>query len=348
VAVLGNLSYPLIGSFTFLITWLFCLILMKFANRVNALDYPDGGRKNQKTPVSFFGGTAILLSITFVHIVIMIMKPQSLIDVNLLLLLAIPSFAIFSLGMLDDFYSLTPHSRLSIQFIVSVVATALLQRQNLGVKYFELDIANFALSVFWIVLLCNALNLYDNTDLSASSAVFIAALGIFLISIDNSQVYITFVSFLLLVSILAFASWNKPPAKLYLGDSGALFLGVIIAVLLIQLRPTTDSKITSFLIPFFLVAVPVLDTFIVVITRVIRGISPFTAGRDHLSHILQNLGFSIWKLLMILTLCSSFFALLAVVLNQRQASSEVTMSSFGILSWLGLAIYFSVKFNKVK
>jgi UDP-GlcNAc:undecaprenyl-phosphate GlcNAc-1-phosphate transferase len=84
--------------------------------------------------------------------------------------------------------------------------------------------------------------------------------------------------------------WNKTPAKIYLGDAGALFLGIIIAVLTIRLDPEVGPQSRALAIPLLLMAVPILDTTTVVVSRLSRGISPFTGGRDHLSHRLMRKG----------------------------------------------------------
>jgi len=89
---------------------------------------------------------------------------------------------------------------------------------------------------------------------------------------------------------LGFLIWNKTPAKIYMGDAGALFLGIIIAVLTIRLDPEVARQSRALAIPLLLMAVPILDTTTVVISRLSRGISPFTGGRDHLSHRLMRKG----------------------------------------------------------
>jgi UDP-GlcNAc:undecaprenyl-phosphate GlcNAc-1-phosphate transferase len=102
---------------------------------------------------------------------------------------------------------------------------------------------------------------------------------------------------------VGFLLWNKSPAKIYMGDAGALFLGVLVAVLTIRLDPGIAPQINSIAILPMLLAVPILDTCIVVFSRIRRGISPFTGGKDHLSHRLmrkgvskQNTAFCLWAM----------------------------------------------------
>ncbi len=111
---------------------------------------------------------------------------------------------------------------------------------------------------------------------------------------------------------LGFLLWNKSPAKIYMGDAGALFLGVLISVLTIRLNPGIAPSLMSLAIPPILLAVPILDTSIAVLSRIRRGTSPFQGGKDHLSHRLIRRGlsrrvaaFSLWSL-------SGIFGLLAI------------------------------------
>ena len=125
-----------------------------------------------------------------------------------------------------------------------------------------------------------------------------------------------------------------------MGDAGALFLGILIASLAIRLDPQLDSTAASFATPILLLAVPILDTSVAVISRISRGLSPFVGGKDHLSHRLMRKGltkpkaaFSLWGL-------TGVFSLVALALPQLSASAEkITVSIVGTL-WIGLFVFF--------
>ena len=114
---------------------------------------------------------------------------------------------------------------------------------------------------------------------------------------------------------LGFLIWNRVPARIYMGDAGALFLGVLLATLTIRLNPDAQTSIGSFATPILLLAIPILDTTVAVLSRLRRGVSPFLGGKDHLSHRLVRAGLSRKMAAIALWLLSATFALFAVILT---------------------------------
>ena len=120
----------------------------------------------------------------------------------------------------------------------------------------------------------------------------IAALGVFFIAFDRRQEAVSALSIVTAGATIGFLMWNKSPAKIYMGDAGALFLGVIIAVATIRVNPGIVPTWKSLMIPIMLLGVPLLDTCVAVFSRLARGMSPLTGGKDHLSHRLVRAGLS--------------------------------------------------------
>jgi UDP-GlcNAc:undecaprenyl-phosphate GlcNAc-1-phosphate transferase len=154
------------------------------------------------------------------------------------------------------------------------------------------QVVNDIINVIWIVAICNSINFFDNLDGGAAGTVAVSTLGISLIAANQGQELITALAVVTCGATVGFLLWNKSPAKIYMGDAGALFLGVLVAVLTIRLNPGISSKFNSIAILPMLLAVPILDTCIAVFSRLRRGISPFTGGKDHLSHRLMRKGFT--------------------------------------------------------
>jgi UDP-GlcNAc:undecaprenyl-phosphate GlcNAc-1-phosphate transferase len=144
----------------------------------------------------------------------------------------------------------------------------------------------------WIIGICNSINFFDNLDGGAAGTVAVSTIGIALIALGEGQELIAALSIVTAGSTIGFLMWNKPPAKIYMGDAGALFLGVVVAVLTIRLNPGIAPKWNSISLLPMLLAVPLLDTCVAVLSRIRRGISPFTGGKDHLSHRLMRRGLS--------------------------------------------------------
>ena len=133
---------------------------------------------------------------------------------------------------------------------------------------------------------------FDNVDGGAAGTVSIVTLGIAFIAFSQGQELVSALAVVTSGATLGFLLWNKPPAKIYMGDAGALFLGVLVSVLTIRVNPGIVPNWKSLAIPPILLAVPILDTCIAVLSRIKRGVSPFQGGMDHLSHRLIRRGLS--------------------------------------------------------
>jgi len=139
---------------------------------------------------------------------------------------------------------------------------------------------------------------------------------------------------------LGFLIWNRTPARIYMGDAGALFLGVLLATLTIRLNPDTKTQVASFATPILLLAIPILDTSVAVFSRLRRGISPFQGGKDHLSHRLIRHGISRRTAAISLWMLSILFGLLAVIISYVKEQYEVDIIMLSILLWFLLFIVF--------
>ena len=143
------------------------------------------------------------------------------------------------------------------------------------------------------------------------------------------------------MSTLGFLIWNRAPARIYMGDAGALFLGLLIATLTIRFKPSTDSSISSFAIPVLLLAIPILDTTVAVFSRLRRKVSPFQGGKDHLSHRLVRTGFSRQTSVFILWLLSFTFCAFAIVISLKDSIFKDQILITSICVWLLLFFVFS-------
>jgi len=140
--------------------------------------------------------------------------------------------------------------------------------------------------------------------------------------------------------MIGFLLWNKSPARIYMGDAGALFLGILIATLTIRLHPDAETKWTSFATPILLLAVPIMDTSVAVLTRLRRGVSPFQGGRDHLSHRLVRAGLSRPVAAVTLWGLSAIFALGAILIPLTHLRIEEIIVSIAAIFWTILFLFF--------
>jgi UDP-GlcNAc:undecaprenyl-phosphate GlcNAc-1-phosphate transferase len=283
-------QFLILGLATFLFVGGLTPVMRKIAIKIGAVDRPNLDRKTQKEPVPYLGGVAIAIGITVASFGALLYSDFSTETFNRALSVLLPAILISAMGLYDDLKGLEPWPRLVAQTITGIaVAIYLIQNDTLG-QAFSNQALNYLVTIIWIVGICNSINFFDNLDGGASGTVAIISIFLFAIAFNQGQFLVSALAVVTAGATLGFLIWNKTPAKIYMGDAGALFLGIIIAVLTIRLDPEVGPQSRALAIPLLLMAVPILDTTTVVISRLSRGISPFTGGRDHLSHRLMRKG----------------------------------------------------------
>ena len=336
-AILGIAAFALTG----LLTW----PVRALAIWLGAMDAPNLARKTQATPVPYLGGVAIALGITITTLAAVFVggkksgeNVSQLKDLALTVLL--PALLLGAMGLVDDLRSLLPWPRLIAQSVVgSVVAFIFVQGGTVGTP-FGTSTLNTAVTIFWIVGICNSINFFDNLDGAASGAVAIAALGVFVIAFDRGQELVSALSIVTAGATIGFLMWNKSPAKIYMGDAGALFLGIIISVATIRLNPGIAPTWKSLTLPVMLLAVPLLDTCVAVFSRLARGLSPLTGGKDHLSHRLVRAGLSRRVAAVGLWSGSGVCAVMAVLVYQYPDSlGSLIITAFAAIWLLALLLF---------
>jgi UDP-GlcNAc:undecaprenyl-phosphate GlcNAc-1-phosphate transferase len=311
-------------------------VALKFA----ITDKPNQKHKTHKEPVPYLGGLAIVfgvVSVTYGTSFLTSFTKQNFLLASTIL---VPAMIMAAIGLVDDLKQLQPWPRFILQNIIALIATSILiSNETLG-SALGIKTIDFAITLFWLVGISNSINFFDNIDGGASGTSAITSLAIFFIALQNGQVLVAAMSLVLAGSTLGFLSWNKPPARIYMGDAGSLFLGILIASLTIRVDTNGELGIFSLLIPFFLLAVPILDTSTAVIKRIARGVSPFQGGKDHLSHRLLRLGLEKRKAVLALWTTSALFALLAIMILNSSSILQALFTALGIVSWMVLLFMF--------
>ena len=286
------MQFVILGVAAFALSGLLTGPVRALAIKLSLMDLPNMERKTQTEPVPYLGGVAIALSITSITYAAVIFSDSSRTSISLITYAIAPAILLGVMGLIDDLRNLEPLPRLIVQTVVGVFATLFLISQDVIGSPLNNSFFNFFVCLIWIVAICNSINFFDNLDGGAAGSVAVSTLGIAIIAADQGQELVTALSVVTCGATVGFLLWNKSPAKIYMGDAGALFLGVLVAVLTIRLDPGISPLFNSLAILPILLAVPILDTYIAVFSRLRRGISPFTGGKDHLSHRLMRKGFS--------------------------------------------------------
>ena len=333
-------QFLILGASAFVLAGFLTWPVRALAIKLSVMDLPNMERKTQKEPVPYLGGVAIALSIIIVTYGAIFYSDYTKITFPLVTYALLPAAVLGLMGLIDDIQGLPALPRLIAQTVVAILVAIFMLHRDLDAMPFGSHLINDVINVVWIVAICNSINFFDNLDGGAAGTVAVSTLGIALIAANQGQELITALSVVTCGATVGFLLWNKSPAKIYMGDAGALFLGVLVAVLTIRLNPGISPRFNSIAILPMLLAVPILDTCIVVFSRIRRGISPFTGGKDHLSHRLmrkgfskQNTAFCLWGMQ------ASFVAIALVVYNY-----STTLGTPGVvlagLYWLYAFIWF--------
>jgi UDP-GlcNAc:undecaprenyl-phosphate GlcNAc-1-phosphate transferase len=203
-------------------------------------------------------------------------------------LIAASSLA-FLVGLVDDFVQLRPVMKL----VGQVVAASVLLMSGIGLWMTGIYLVDALLSLLWFVGVTNALNLLDNMDGLAGGVALIGTGFISAIFLLDGNVELAILSLTLAGALLGFLIFNYPPAKIFMGDSGSLFLGMLLSGLALSPGPGLSRSLLAIMaVPALVLAVPLLDTALVTVSRVLEGRSVAEGGRDHSSHRLVGLGMS--------------------------------------------------------
>jgi UDP-GlcNAc:undecaprenyl-phosphate GlcNAc-1-phosphate transferase len=184
------------------------------------------------------------------------------------------------------------------------------------IPYLNVDLVNWAGTVIWVVVITNALNLMDNMDGLAGGVAAVAAVFFFLIATLTGQTLVATMAAVLVGACIGFLYYNFNPASIFMGDSGSLFLGFMLAATGIKLKFLANSDIVTWMVPVLVLGVPLFDTTLVTISRIRRGIPISRGGKDHFSHRLVALGYTRREAVLILYLIQGALGVAALVVMQ--------------------------------
>ena len=332
LALLGLMAFALTG----LLTWPIRLL----AIRIGAMDKPNLERKTQKEPVPYLGGLSIALGVTALAYAGVVASDFTTTNFPLASYVLIPAMAMCAMGLIDDLRGLPAMPRLIVQTAIAMAVSLVLINTNTVGVAFDDSIINRGLTIFWIVGICNSINFFDNLDGGAAGTVAVVTLGIFYIAYNQGQESVSALAITTAGATLGFLIWNKQPAKIYMGDAGALFLGVVISVLTIRINPGIEPSWKSLALMPILLAVPILDTTVAVTSRINRRLSPLTGGKDHLSHRLVRKGLTQKTAAIALWAGSALFALLAIGIYNSPTSLGTSLIYLAAAIWASALIYF--------
>ena len=294
------------------------------AIKIKAVDVPKDNRRMHKVPIPRMGGLAIfagfLVSVLF--FVPLGTEFRSILIGALILVV---------LGIIDDIVALKPKTKFAGQIIAALIP-ALSGVSIHGIvnpfvpgQYSTLGIFSIPLTVIWIVGITNAVNFIDGLDGLACGVSAIATVTMFIIAVLFGETYIALMMAALAGACLGFLPYNMNPAKIFMGDTGSMFLGYILATVSIQ-GLFKFYAVISFAVPFILLGLPIFDTGFAIVRRLLKGQSPLQADRGHVHHRLIDLGFDQKQSVAILYAFSALMGLTAVILARTNESKLIILA----------------------
>jgi UDP-GlcNAc:undecaprenyl-phosphate/decaprenyl-phosphate GlcNAc-1-phosphate transferase len=333
----------------FFLSLLFSFVLTRyvrdFASRRGWVAVPSQERHLHSTPLPRLGGVAIFISFALSMLAAALMASyvpalHSAVSPKTLLTILAPASLVFLLGVYDDLYTVGPYAKFAIQALAaSMLFMGGLRILNIPVLFGDHQLPWFLglpLTILWVLAITNAFNLIDGLDgLAAGSALF-STLVAFVVALLNGYSMVTVMTIALAGAILGFLRYNFNPATIFLGDSGSLFIGFLLSALALagaQKAPT----IVAVAIPVVSFGLPILETSLSILRRLISGRPVFTADREHIHHKLLQHGLTHRQVVIVLYAVSAVFALLSLFLLWPTGSSlGLVLAVLGIGIWIGV------------
>ena len=337
---ISNKEYFLLFVSAYLLVGALTPLMRKIAIATKVVDQPNASHKSHKKPIPYLGGVAIIIGIISISYSTSLISNFTSTTFWLATSVLGPALALGLIGLWDDLKDLPPLPRFIAQSIAGIFTASILIITNNVANPTGSNFFDAAITVFWVVGICNSINFFDNLDGGAAGTVAISSAALAYLAVTGNQYAIAALAVVTTGATLGFLVWNKSPAKIYMGDAGALFLGVLLATLTIRFEPNTKTQIGSYLTPVFLLAVPILDTTVAVISRIRRHISPFQGGQDHLSHRVIRAGFSRKQAALSLWILSAIYAAIAIFISRVNSIVESYLIAVGLLLWVVLFVLF--------
>ncbi len=318
----------------------------RIACRIGAIDVPMDSRRMHDHPVPRLGGLAIALS--FLLTAFLFVKLDHQMEGILL-----GSMVILVLGIVDDCITLKAMPKL----IVQILAAILVMTHGCSIRfltdpfssvpgtYFDLGILAGPVTVFWIVLMTNAVNFIDGLDGLAVGVSSISATSMLVIALLVSEENVAVILACLLGSCLGFLPYNFNPAKIFMGDTGSTFLGFILATMSIQ-GLFKMYAVISFAVPFLILGIPFLDITFAVVRRLWKHQNPMVADRGHIHHRLIDMGFSQKQTVAITYTLTGLLGVAAVLLAESgESKTMILVAAALIVALLGIVVIFGPRYR---
>ena len=322
-------------------------LVKKIAMKVGAIDIPKDERRVHKEPMPLMGGLAIYFGVVISSLIFLPME-------NTLVSILLGATIILVSGIIDDIKGLSPKLKLLFQLIAGVMLIIGDVKVDFVTNPFSQDYVllylkwlSIPITLFWIVGITNTVNLIDGLDGLACGVAMISSVSLMLVAEKFDQVNVTILSAVVAGACLGFLPYNFNPAKIFMGDTGALLLGFMLAAISIEGVMKSVATI-AVVVPILILGVPIFDTTFAIFRRLLSGQSIATADKGHLHHRILDKGFSQKQTVLILYVLSAVFGIFAVIVAKANSKQAVYLSVLLFLAAILFAFKLGMFTNKKK
>lgn len=309
----------------FVITFLQMPFTIKFAKKKGFLDVPKDNRRVHKKPIPVGGGIAMVISVSILMLFFLPINKGLVMTIIASLIIAIS-------GLYDDKKGLSP----KLKFIFQILAAVILIIAGMKIEFVTnpfdsndalliLNMLSIPVTIFWVCGITNTINLIDGLDGLASGVSMICAISMFFITYNMGRYDVSLVCALVAGACLGFLPFNFNPAKIFMGDTGALYLGFMLSYISIS-GFLKQAAILMIFVPVLILGVPVFDTAFAMVRRKLSGKSMVEADKGHLHHRLLKMGLNQRQTVVILYSISAIFGLLANLISKFHSSIALVIS----------------------
>ncbi len=299
------------------------------AHKIGAIDVPRDARRMHKTPIPRIGGLAIFIGFAVATAVFCELTPE-------LIAIYVGGLIIIAVGIIDDVRAINAWLKLVAQVAVAFVAVSqgvVLEYVNFFGTYIHFGVLSVPITVIWIVGLTNAINLIDGLDGLACGVSAICSMSLLLVMLLKGEVAVAMLTAVLVGACIGFLPFNSNPAKIFMGDTGALFLGYTLAVISVS-GVFKMHTVISFMIPLSIFGLPLFDTTFAFTRRILHGRSPFSADRGHLHHRLIDIGFNQKQSVRILYAICAILGTSAIMFTEENIGRAIIIIAVGFIIFL--------------
>lgn len=320
-----------------IISFVLTPIVRRIAIKTGAMDIPKDNRRVHKEPMPLIGGLAIFFAVIIVTLIFLPLTRE-------IISMIIGSAIIVMGGIIDDYKELSPKKKFLFELIAGIVLIIGGIKIDFITNPFSKDIAlldlkwlSIPVTLFWIVGITNTLNFIDGLDGLSAGVAMISSLTLMIVASKFGYSNIIILSAAMAGACLGFLPFNFNPAKIFMGDTGALFLGFMLSAITIEGVMKSVATI-AIVAPILILSVPIFDTTFAIFRRLLNGQSIVAADKGHLHHRLLSRGFSQRKSVLILYGISALFGVIAILVSQANSKQAVYLSIALLLATVLIAI----------